>query len=316
MARLAFFGTPELAATCFAAVLDLKHDVVVAVCQPDKPQGRGHKLLPPPVKVLALSRGVPVLQPTTWKAGTEDGEAALSAWTALQVDLAIVAAYGRILPKRLLASVPKGFVNVHASLLPRWRGAAPIQRAIEAGDDETGVCLMDMIYELDAGDVFARRAFPIARDDDGETLAKKVAEAGGALLTQHLDELLQGALPPAPQKEVGVTYAKMLTKEEGRVDFDRLTRHVVDHARAMHPWPGAYTTLAGETLKLFTPSAVTPLRPDKPPGTVLLAGDVLMVATKDGAVAFVDVQAPNKRRMRVAELVRGRPIAVGTLLGV
>jgi methionyl-tRNA formyltransferase len=315
MARIAFFGTPELAATCFEAVLASRHDVVVAVCQPDKPQGRGHKLAPPPVQALAQARDVRVLQPTTWKAGTEDGDAAFAAFTALQVDLAVVAAYGRILPKRLLAAATKGFVNVHASLLPRWRGAAPIQRAIEAGDDETGVCLMDMIYELDAGDVFARRAIPIAADDDGDTLAKKFAQAGAHLLREHLDELVAGSLPRAPQPNDGVTYAKMLTKEEGRVVFARPTRHVVDHARAMHPWPGAYTTLGGETLKLFAPLAVSPPRADCAPGTVLAAKDTLVVATADGAVSFSEVQAPNKRRMLVSELVRGRPIEIGALLG-
>lgn len=312
MARLAFFGTPELAAECFRAVLDVPgHDVVAAVCQPDKPRGRGHKLEPPPVKQVATERGVPVLQPTTWKAGTDDGEAAFAAWTELRVDLAVVAAYGRILPKRLLASAPRGFVNVHASLLPRWRGAAPIQRCIEAGDAETGVCLMDMIYELDAGDVFARRSIPIAPDDDGETLGAKIARLGADMLRAHLDDLVAGRLPRAPQPADGVTYAKMLAKEEGRVDFARPTRQVVDHARAMHPWPGAYATLDGEALKLFRPRAADGRGA---PGTILASRDALVVATADGAVAFADAQLPGKRRMTVAEIARGKPLPVGAVL--
>jgi methionyl-tRNA formyltransferase len=313
MARLAFFGTPELAATQLRALLRSKHEVVLVVAQPDRPQGRGQKLAPPPVKALALEHNLDVAQPETLKKDTPSGEAFFELFKSKNVDLAVVAAYGRIIPRRLLDLPPRQFVNVHASLLPRWRGAAPIQRCIEAGDEKTGVCLMHMVPELDAGDVYARAEIPIAPDDDGETLTAKVADLGAQLLLEKLDDLVQGRLPRVPQPSEGVTYAEQLTKDEGRIDWTKGKRRVRDHARAMHPWPGAFTSLDGETLKLFVPAAA---EGKGEPGVVLGTGDgSLVVGTGDGAVAFLEAQLPNKKRMKVADLVRGRPIAAGTRLG-
>ena len=316
MARIAFFGTPELAATQLRALLASRHQVVLVVAQPDRPSGRGQKLTAPPTKELALAHGIEVAQPTTLKKDTEEGEAFFARLKALDLDLGVVAAYGRILPQRVL-DVPKhSMVNVHASLLPRWRGAAPIQRAIEAGDDTTGVCLMHMVKELDAGDVYARCDVPIAGDDDGETLTVKVADAGAALLAQHIDALTAGALPRTPQPSEGVTYAHMLKKEEGLVDFTRPAQRVCDHARAMHPWPGAYTALRGETLKLFRPRLAGG---SGAPGRVLALedalGDALVVACGEGAVAFAEAQLPGKKRLPVSALKNGRVIAVGDTLG-
>jgi len=300
MARLAFFGTPELAATCAAAVFDAcadgRHQLVLGVCQTDKPVGRGHKLEAPPTKRVLSALGVPMLQPATLKKDTPDGEAFFEAFKAADIDLAIVVAYGRIIPRRLLALPRHGFVNVHASLLPRWRGAAPIQRAIEAGDRETGVCLMDMVAELDAGDVFAEDRFPIDDDDTGETLAVKVGEHGAALLRAHLDNLLEGRLPRLPQPAEGVTYAEMLRKDEGIVDFNRPARAVFDRCRAFVPWPGSQTTLDGELLKLFDPRLTDVDTSGVVPGVVV---DVdrergVLMACQDRAVAFGRVQRPNK----------------------
>jgi methionyl-tRNA formyltransferase len=200
---------------------------------------------------------------------------------------------------------------VHASLLPGGRGAAPIQRAIEAGDPKTGVCLMHMVRELDAGDVYTCKDVPIAPDDDGETLTKKVADAGAALLAEQLDALIAGTLPRTPQPSEGITYAEQLKKEEGRVDWTKPAKRIIDHARAMYPWPGAYTTLDGETLKLFKPAEA---EGKGAPGEVLGTVDGLVVGCGDGAVAFLEAQLPNKKRMSISDLVRGRPIQAGTLL--
>lgn len=313
MARIAFFGTPELAATQLLALLASKHEVVLVVAQPDRPRGRGQKLEPPPTKALALERGLDVAQPETLKKDTPSGEAFFALFSSKKVDLAVVAAYGRIIPRRLLDLPPRGFVNVHASLLPRWRGAAPIQRAIEAGDEKTGVCLMHMVPELDAGDVYARAEIPIAFDDDGETLTRKVADLGAELLSSQLDLLVAGSLSRAPQPSEGVTYAEQLSKDEGKIDWSRGARRVRDHARAMHPWPGAWTTLDADVLKLFRPAVASERGA---PGVVVSAGEGgLVVGTGDGAVAFLDAQLPNKRRMPVADLVRGRAIPAGTALG-
>lgn len=317
MARLAFFGTPDLAARQLQALIDSGHDVVLVVAQPDRPKGRGQKLEPPPTKALALARGLEVAQPETLKKDTPSGEDFFRRFASKNVEMAVVAAYGRIIPRRLLDLPPRGFVNVHASLLPRWRGAAPIQRAIEAGDDKTGVCLMHMVPELDAGDVYARAEVAIDPDDDGETLTVKVAELGARLLAAELDALLEGKLPRVPQPLEGITYAEQLTKDEGRIDWTKGEKRVRDHARAMHPWPGAFTTLAGpagvEVLKLFVARKAAG---QGPPGEVLGTADgSLVVGTGDGAVAFLEAQLPNKKRLPVADLVRGRPIAAGTRLG-
>ncbi len=300
MARIAFFGTPELAATCATAVAeacaDGGHDLVVGVCQRDKPVGRGHKLEAPPVKRTLEALGVPVLQPATLKKGTDDGDAFFDAFAAHNVDLAVVVAYGRILPERLLKLPRCGFVNVHASLLPRWRGAAPIQRAIEAGDTETGVCLMDMVKELDAGDVFAERRFAIDVDDTGETLAKKVGEAGAALLKVHLGDLLEGRLTRRPQPAEGVTYAEMLRKEEGVVDFDRDAKAVYDRCRAFVSWPGSQTTHGGDVIKLFEPRLTDLDTSGVVPGVIVGVDrdHGVSFACRDRAIAFARVQRPNK----------------------
>jgi methionyl-tRNA formyltransferase len=312
MARLAFFGTPTLAATCLQALLERhdkhEHDVVVVVCQPDRPQGRGQKVDAPPVKQLAQTRGIEVLQPSTLKKDTPDGEAFFARFAALQVDLAVVAAYGRIVPRRVLELPPRAFVNIHASLLPRWRGAAPIQRALQAGDAQTGVCLMHMVPALDEGDVYATDTVAVTDDDDGATLADKVAACGAALLARHLDDLLAGRLARVPQGSEGVTYAAMLTKDEANVPFEKRARAVFDHCRAMVPWPGNQTIVDGETIKLFAPSLTDVDTSGVVPGTLV---DVdrdrgALFACADRAVAFAQVQRPSKGRVPAWQWAQGR----------
>jgi methionyl-tRNA formyltransferase len=307
MARLAFFGTPELAATCLQALVTTRHDVVVVVCQPDRPQGRGHKLEAPPAKKLALAHQLEVLQPETLKKDTPSGEAFFAAFREKAVDLAVVAAYGRIIPRRLLELPPREFVNVHASLLPRWRGAAPIHRCIEAGDRETGVCLMHMVPALDAGDVYARGTVAIDDSDDGVSLTAKVAALGGRLLCEHIDALLEGRLPRVPQGEEGVTYAEMLKKEEARVDFTTTARAAFNHVRAMQPWPGASIEHGGETLKLFGPQLTDVDTSGVIPGTLVNVDERGAVfACADRGLAFAEVQRPNKGRLPAWQWARAR----------
>jgi methionyl-tRNA formyltransferase len=312
MARLAFFGTPALAATCLDALLvrhdRREHEVVVVVCQPDRPQGRGQNMDAPPVKKRALAHGIEVLQPATLKRDTPDGEAFFARFSTCAIDLAIVAAYGRIVPRRILDLPPRGFVNVHASLLPRWRGAAPIQRALEAGDAETGVCLMHMVPALDAGDVYATDRVVIADTDDGATLTDKVAECGAQLLGRHLDDLLAGRLVAVPQAAEGVTYAEMLTKDEAVIPFARDARAVFDHCRAMMPWPGNQTVIDGEVIKLFRPSLTSLDTTGDAPGALVGVDRErgALFACRDRAIAFAEVQRPSKNRMPAEPWARGR----------
>lgn len=315
MARLAFFGTPDFAVSSLEALLHFdEHDIVCVVCQPDRPKGRGKAVQPPPVKVCAQNANLPVLQPTTLKKGTPDGDSFYEEFQKLQVDLAVVTAYGRIIPRRILTNPVRGFVNVHASLLPRWRGAAPIQRAIEAGDAETGVCLMDMVYELDAGAVYAHQSVSIDPHETSAELTPRLAHLGKEMLIQHLNDLLAGRLEKTPQDESKVTYAHMLQKEEGRLDWGKPTSALMNQVRAMHPWPGSYTSFGGDVLKLFEPAEVV-VDDEAAAGTVLANTPRLIVATQDGAIAFGEGQFPGKKRMPFDVLMRGKEIPVGSALG-
>ncbi len=313
MARLAFFGTPELAATCLQAVADVcasgTHELVVVVVQPDKPVGRGQKLEAPPVKQLALTLGLPVLQPTTLRKDTVDGDAFYAAFKDFAVDVAVVVAYGRLVPQRVLDLPSNTFVNVHASLLPRWRGAAPIQRAIEAGDDETGVCLMHMVKALDAGDVFSEARMPIAADDTGETLAVKVGVLGAQLLKDHLDDLIAGRLTRTPQPELGLSWAEMIKKDDGVVDFNRSAVDVANRCRAFVGWPGSSAVIDGETTKLFDVSVTSLDTTAVVPGTIVGVDKErgVLFACLDTAVAFARLQRPNKGPLPGWQWAQGRP---------
>jgi len=312
MANLIFFGTPAFAVPSLEALIESEHDVLAVVCQADRPKGRGKKVQPPPVKECALDAGIEVLQPLTLKKGTDDGDAFWERYSAMDLDLGVVTAYGRILANRILRHPRRGMVNVHASLLPRWRGAAPIQRAIAAGDDETGVGLMDMVFDLDAGDVYTEAKMPIADDVTGDALTIELAQLGKETLKAHLDGILDGSLSKTPQPTQGICYAEMLRKQEAPLDFSNTAQQVHDHCRAMFSWPGSSTTLDGDVVKLFASRVVDGTGA---PGEVLRADTELVVACGDGAVAFADLQVPGKKRMKVADAVRGKPIAAGTVLG-
>lgn len=311
--RIVFLGTPDFAATILRGLLDGPDRVVGVFSRPDAPKGRGLETTPPPVKRLASEHGVPVEQPTRWKDGT-----ATSALRAFEPDLAVVAAYGRILPQDAL-DVPRfGCVNVHASLLPRWRGADPITRAILEGDRESGVSIMRMVLEMDAGDVLWRATTPVRDDDDGGTLEARLAELGARALGDALAAWRAGSLRAEPQDPALVTHAGPVRREDGRVDWSRPADAIERATRAYAPWPGAFTERAGAPLKLWRARVADGAgrAPGTPPGTVVsldAAGPV--VATGVGALRLVEVQAAGKRRMQAAEWARGARLAVGERLG-
>ena len=310
--RAIFFGTPDFAVPCLDALATVA-DVVCVVTQPDRPKGRGLELAPPPVKVRALALGVPVLQPV--KVRTPDFAEELR---ALHADVAIVVAYGRILTRAVLDAPRLGCLNVHASLLPRWRGAAPIQWAVASGDSECGVCLMQMDEGLDTGPVLARRAIPIGPDETAGELSERLSQLGAQLLCEELPRYLRGELVAVPQDAARMTLAPLLDKTHGELDWHKSAQRVHDLVRGMTPWPGAYTRVpAGTVLKVHATHLIDALA-DAPPGTVLAADRAhgLVVACGAGALALDVVQPENKRRMTAAEYLAGRTLAVGDVLGV
>ena len=317
--RLVFFGSPEFALPSLQALVASNHQVVAVVSQPDRPAGRGHAATPPPVKTAALALGLPVLQPEK----LSDPES-LAAIAALAPDAFVVAAYGQILRQRLLDVPPRGTLNVHASLLPRWRGASPVAAAILAGDDTTGVTLMQMVRALDAGPMLARVALPITPHDTTGTLEPRLAEAGAALLAQNLDAWLAGQLPATPQDEALVTYAPLLKRADALLDWSLPAVDLWRRVRAYHPWPVAFTPWRGEELRIH---AAWPLDVDsgQPPGTVLPpsplppgAGDqdeTFSVQTGHGALAICRLQRPGRREVSGIEFLRGQRDFVGARLG-
>jgi methionyl-tRNA formyltransferase len=309
--RIVFMGTPAFAVPSLEACLALG-EVVLVVTQPDKPSGRGQSLTAPPVKVRALERGLPVAQPPKLR-NTGFAEVLRS----VEPDVCVVTAYGKILPLDVLEAPRRGSVNVHASLLPRWRGAAPIQRAIEAGDAETGVCLMQMDEGLDTGAVISCARTPIGPDDTSASLHQRLSELGGALLVQDLPRYVAGQLQAAPQPADGVTLAKMIDKEEGLLDFRRPAAELERRLRAFTPWPGAFTHLAepggGRTLLKVHRAQVVPGAPGASPGTLVEASPAgIVIACAQGALSLVEVQAEGKKRVTAAEFVSGRKLERGT----
>jgi len=300
--RIAFFGTPPFAVPSLRACQAVGA-VVAVVTQPDRPRGRGQHVAPSAVKEVAERAALPVLQPPRLK-GTDFGERL----RALRLDVAVVAAYGRILPPDVLSAPRLGCLNVHASLLPRWRGAAPIQWAIASGDAETGVCLMQMEAGLDTGPVLALRRTPILPEDTSETLHVRLAELGGELVRDEVPRFLAGTLTPRPQPAEGVTLARMVEKEDGRLDWTRPAVELERRVRAFVPWPSAWTQLGPHLLKVWR-AVVVP--GSGPPGTVLAAHGTLDVASGDGALRLLEVQPEGKRRMNAAEFLRGHRLGEG-----
>jgi methionyl-tRNA formyltransferase len=304
--RVVFFGSPEFAVPSLAAVAE-RHEVVTVVSQPDRPAGRGKHLTPPPVKELALKLGLPVQQPTTLKT-----PAFVEGLIALQPDLFVVVAYGRILPVPVLEVPRLGPWNVHGSLLPRYRGAAPIQWSIIRGESKTGIGIMRMEAGLDTGPVASSAETPISDEDTAGTLAARLAQLGAALLVETIPRIADGSAIVVPQDHAQATLAPMLKKEDGWLDFSRPAREVSARARGVDPWPGPTALLEGEPIKLFAPRVVTG---QGAPGTVIGAGaGGLVVACGTDALTFGELQLPGRKRLPAAAVLAGRPIPPGTAL--
>jgi methionyl-tRNA formyltransferase len=308
--RIIFMGTPDFAVPSLQALLDHKENVVAAVTQPDRPKGRGRKLSPPPVKVLAENTGIPVLQPTKIK-----NEEYLDTIREFEPDLIIVTAYGRILPGPLLHLPPLGTINVHGSLLPRYRGAAPIQRAILHGDKETGITIMQMDEGMDTGDILLQDSLPIKADDTSATLAAKMARLGGRLLIEALELLRRDELPPVRQDNHLATEAPPLHKDEAEIDWTRSAFAISCLIRGLDPWPLAHTEYEGQRLRLFSPSVISG-EPTAPPGTLCrLDRDGMMIATGHDYLLVREVQREGANRMPVHAFLQGRPLKIGIRFG-
>jgi methionyl-tRNA formyltransferase len=304
--RIVFFGSPAFALPSLRAVAR-EHQVLAVVSQPDRPAGRGKLLQPPPVKELALQLGLPVEQPTKLRDGVLTKTLA-----ALQPDAFVVVAYGRILPPDLLAVPRLGPWNVHASLLPKYRGAAPIQWSVIRGEPKTGVCVMRMEEGLDTGPVAACREEPIAEIDTAGTLAERLSQLGADLLLQTLPRIADGNAVLQPQDHNAATLAPLLKKENGILDFSAPARTVSAQARGVDPWPGATVFLAGEPMKVFSPTVVSG---QGATGEVLGSGPQgLVVACGQGAIAFADLQLAGRKRMPAAAVLSGHAIPPGTRL--
>jgi methionyl-tRNA formyltransferase len=309
--RIVFFGTPAFAVPTFAALLDSPHEVVTVVTQPDKPRGRGQRVSDAPVKALAVARGVPVLQPQRLAR-----ELFAADFAALRADLGVVAAYGKILPEWLLQTPRLGLINVHASLLPKYRGASPIQRAVVNGDAETGVTIMRIVKALDAGPMLARVVRPIGPDDSSDEVERDLATLGAELLVGVLAPLAAGAIVEVPQDETQATYAPRLTKEEGLLDFRRPAVAVHNQIRGLRPWPGAHTFLDGARLVLHR-ARVSPAPQPSAPGTCIAASasGIIISCGDGGAVAVLDLQPEGRRVMTARDYLAGHAPLVGRRFG-
>lgn len=304
--KICFMGTPEFAVPCLQAIIDRGDEVCGVFCQPDKPKGRGHKVLPPPVKVLAEQHGLPVFQPVTLRC--EESQRLLE---ELAPELIVVVAYGKILPKAVLELPIKGCINVHASLLPAYRGAGPIQWCVLNGEAETGVTTMYMAEGLDTGDMIEAARTPIGEDETADELHDRLSVLGADLLTHTLGLVEAGEAPRTPQPEES-NYAPMLTKELCPIDFAKACDEVHHQICGLSSWPCAQTTLSGKRLKVYR-SHRHPKLSGKP-GEVL-DEQRLIVACASGAVELLEIQAEGSRRMQAKDYLRGHPVNKGSILG-
>ena len=309
--HIVFMGTPDFAAASLEALLQSDDVVVGVVTQPDRPKGRGQVLAPSPVKLLAQREGIPLLQPLKMK----DPEflQTLAGW---KPDLIAVTAFGRILPPVVLSLPPRGCINVHGSLLPKYRGAGPIQWAIINGECETGITTMLMDEGMDTGAMLRQEAIPITADDTAATLARRLAALGGRLLVETIAQLKAGTLVPTPQDSSQATMAPLLKKEDGSIDWTLPAVTLANRIRGLAPWPGAYTAAPGGDRWTIWRAHALPGSTTKTPGTVVaVTNEAIHVATGEGVLALLELQPANSRRMAVAQYVAGHPIAVGLQLG-
>jgi methionyl-tRNA formyltransferase len=302
MARIVFMGTPEFSVATLETLI-ANHEVMGVVTQPDRPAGRNRQVQMSPIKQLALKAGIPVFQPE--KIRRAEAIAELKQWSP---DVYVVAAFGQILPQAVLDIPPHGSINVHASLLPRWRGAAPIQGVIRAGDQESGITIMKMDAGLDTGPILSQRAIPLAADETGASLHDKLAALGAQLLIETLPGYLSGAIQPQPQDDSLATYAPTIAKEEGNIDWTKDAASIERLVRAFTPWPGTYTTWNGQMLKILSGKVG---KGQAEPGQVVSTPDGIGIGTGDGLYVLWQVQLAGRKAMPVEEFVRGQADFVG-----
>lgn len=309
--RILFMGTPDFALFSLKALVEAGENVIGVVTQPDKPKGRGYTLTPPPVKVYATEQGLPVYQPNTLR-----GDEFANLLAELDPELLVVAAYGKILPKNVLDYPRYGCINVHGSLLPEYRGAAPMQRAIMEGKRKTGITTMMMDVGLDTGDMLLREEIAIEENDNFETVHDKLGACGAEVLLRTVDALRQGTLTRTPQDDSLATYAAKIEKSDCLIDFSQSAQAVHDQIRGLSPIPLSFTyTPDGKMLKVIASEVVTRAPQTAPAGTVLsLEGGKITVACGEGAVALLTVLPEGKKRMSAADFINGRKIAVGDVL--
>ena len=305
--RLAFLGTPDFAVPVLAALIEAGHEIACVYAQPPRPAGRGQKERPSAVQAVAEERGLAVRTPRSLK-----GEPEQEAFAALGLDAAVTAAYGLILPKRVLDAPRLGCLNVHASLLPRWRGAAPIQRAVMAGDRETGITIMRVDEGLDTGPILIAEAVPITCETTAASLHDTLSRLGADLAVRALADLDAGCLTPIPQPEEGATYAAKLERDEGRIDWAAPALHIERVLRALNPWPGVWFDHEGHRIKVLA-AEIARTGTGTTPGTVL--DDRLTVACGEGALRLTRVQREGKKAADAAAFLRGYPLPAGTVLG-
>lgn len=308
--RILFAGTPDFAAECLKALLNSEHEICAVYTQPDRPAGRGRKLTPSPVKQLALEHKLPVEQPLNFK--SEDSLQTLAGYEA---DLMIVVAYGLLLPQKVLDTPKLGCINVHASLLPRWRGAAPIQRAILAGDTESGVGIMKMEAGLDTGPVLLEARCPINESDTAQDLHDRLAALGAETLLQSLDDIESRLKQAQPQDESLSTYARKLDKQEALIDWQRPAAELLRQINAFNPWPVAQTQWQGDTMRIWRAQLGDRLRSGQPGEIIAVSKQGLDVQTTDGILRITQLQLPGKRAMQVQDFLNANSISVGDILG-
>ncbi|MGZ4031480.1 MAG: methionyl-tRNA formyltransferase [Tumebacillaceae bacterium] len=310
--RILFMGTPDFAVPSLELLLENGFEVVAVVTQPDRPKGRKGLLTPSPVKETALRYNIPVLQPEKVRA-----EEALAEIESYQPELLITAAYGQLLPKRLLEMPRLGSINVHGSLLPRWRGGAPVHHAFLAGDKETGVTIMRMVQALDAGDILTQFVVPIEEEDTMSSVYQKLAVAGSKLLIETLPQIENGTITETPQDEALVTYGPNIKREDEEIDWSREARTIFNQVRGLNSWPGAFTAFSHKVMKIWEASIIEEESTKAAePGTVLkTTDDAIIVQCGRGTLALREIQPFGKRRMHVTEFLRGVKVAPGTRLG-
>jgi methionyl-tRNA formyltransferase len=309
--KVLFMGTPDFAAVTLDKLISSKHELLGVVTQPDKQKGRGHELSISPVKELALKHGLPVYQP----AKVKEPEF-LDTVRALAPEVIVVAAFGQILPKAFLDIPPKGCINVHGSLLPKYRGAAPIQYSIIDGESETGITIMYMDAGIDTGDMILQEKLPISEQETGGSLFDKMAHLGADLLLKALEQLEAGTAVRIPQDNEKATYVKVLNKEMGLLDFGQPAIKLERLIRGLNPWPSAFTYLDGKTLKLWQAGVENKSDPSAIPGQIIeIRKDSFTVATGEGALIIKELQLEGKKRMSTDSFLRGYPITPGTILG-